>query len=118
MCITAQKIFFALKELLDINPQLFYSTPRDQGGTRDATTSEQEAWKAEQSSISQMLSLLTRTIEAISFALLLIDHRWGDLITQCDLLVQKSLSETTPEDPLTANDANYSKERYPWAVIR
>jgi hypothetical protein len=102
--ITAQKNLFALKELLDTNPQLFHSTPGDQAGARGATTSEQEAWKAEQSSVSQMLSLLTRTIEAISFALLLIDHRWGELIAQCDPSVQKSLSEMSFEDLVTSQN--------------
>ena len=104
MYITAQKNLFALKELLDTNPQLFHSTPGDQAGARGATTSEQEAWKAEQSSVSQMLSLLTRTIEAISFALLLIDHRWGELIAQCDPSVQKSLSEMSFEDLVTSQN--------------
>jgi nuclear pore complex protein Nup155 len=78
--ITAQKNLYALKEPLDTNPQLFHSTPGDQASARGATTGGREAWKAEQSSVSQMLSLLTRTIEAISFVLLLIDHRWGELI--------------------------------------
>ena len=100
--ITAQKNLYALKELLDTNPQLFHSTPGDQAGARGATASEQEAWKAEQSSVSQMLSLLTRTIEAISFVLLLIDYRWGELIAQCDPSVQKSLSEMSFEDLVTS----------------
>ena len=95
---------FALKELLDTNPQLFHSTPGDQAGARGATTSEQEAWKAEQNSVSQMLSLLTRTIEAISFALLLIDHGWGELIAQCDPSVQKSLSDMSFEDLVTSQN--------------
>ena len=54
--------------------------------------------------MSQMLSLLTRTIEAISFILLLIDHRWGELIAQCDPSVQKSLSEMTFEDLVTSQN--------------
>lgn len=104
MYITAQKNLYALKELLDTNPQLFHSTPGDQTGARGAATSEQEAWKAEQSSVSQMLSLLTRTIEAISFVLLLIDHRWGELISQCDPSVQKLLSEMSFEDLVTTQN--------------
>ena len=36
--------------------------------------------QAEQGSVAQLLSLLSRTIEAISFALLLTDYRLGDLI--------------------------------------
>ena len=33
--------------------------------------------------MSQLLSLLARTIEAISFILLLSDHKLGELISQC-----------------------------------
>lgn len=39
-------------------------------------------FKAEQSSVAQLQTLLTRTIEAISFVLLLNDYRLGDLIAQ------------------------------------
>lgn len=38
--------------------------------------------QAEQESVSELLSLLARTIEAISFILLLNDHRLGELIRQ------------------------------------
>lgn len=98
--LTVQKNLYALKDFLDKNPQLFHSTPGDQAGVRGAASSEQEAWKvrlipssllseaqpllfqAEQNSVAQLLALLTRTIEAISFVLLLIDHRLGELIAQ------------------------------------
>lgn len=61
---------------------------------------EQEAWKvsfylryiethcssdmiqAEQASIAQLLSLLTRTIEALSFVLLLNDYHFADIMTK------------------------------------
>ncbi|KAI0639300.1 nucleoporin [Trametes polyzona] len=99
----AQKNLFALKELLDTNPYLFHSAPGDHTGARSATASEQEAWKAEQSSVSQLLSLLSRTIEAISFLLLLNDHRLGELISQCDPEVQKLLEGLTFEDLITAD---------------
>lgn len=39
--------------------------------------------QAEQSSVAQLQSLLTRTVEAISFVLLLNDYRLGELIAQC-----------------------------------
>jgi hypothetical protein len=38
--------------------------------------------QAEQNSVSELLSLLTRTIEALSFVLLLNDYRLGELIRQ------------------------------------
>ncbi|OSD03533.1 nucleoporin [Trametes coccinea BRFM310] len=101
--VIAQKNLFALKELLDTNPYLFHSAPGDHTGARSATASEQEAWKAEQSSVSQLLSLLGRTIEAISFLLLLNDHRLGELIAQCDADVQKLVSSLTFEDLITSD---------------
>ncbi|KAI0824272.1 nucleoporin [Trametes gibbosa] len=101
--VIAQKNLFALKELLDTNPLLFHSAPGDHTGARSATGSEQEAWKAEQSSVSQLLSLLSRTIEAISFLLLLSDHRLGQLISQCDGEVQKLVSALTFEDLITVD---------------
>jgi nuclear pore complex protein Nup155 len=101
--VTVQKNLYALKDLLDKSPHLFHSTPGDVTGARSAAVSEQEAWKvlsplyclflyslcivqAEQSSVAQLLGLLGRTIEAISFVLLLIDHRLGDLIAEYVLL--------------------------------
>jgi nuclear pore complex protein Nup155 len=38
--------------------------------------------KAEQSSVAQLQALLTRTIEAISFVLLLNDYKLGELIAK------------------------------------
>ncbi|KAI0662717.1 nucleoporin [Cubamyces menziesii] len=99
--VIAQKNLFALKELLDTNPYLFHSAPSDHTGARSAAASEQEAWKAEQSSVSQLLSLLSRTIEAIAFLLLLNDHKLGELIAQCDPEIQKLASTLTFEELIT-----------------
>ncbi|KAL1952061.1 hypothetical protein VTO73DRAFT_1210 [Trametes versicolor] len=101
--VIAQKNLFALKELLDTNPYLFHSAPGDHTGARSATANEQEAWKAEQSSVSQLLSLLGRTIEAISFILLLSDHRLGELISHCDPEIQRLVSSLTFEDLITVD---------------
>ncbi|KAI0374276.1 nucleoporin [Pilatotrama ljubarskyi] len=101
--VIAQKNLFALKELLDTNPYLFHSAPGDHTGARSASGSEQEAWKAEQSSVSQLLSLLGRTIEALSFLLLLNDHRLGELIGQCDPEIQQLIGSLTFEDLITAD---------------
>ncbi|KAI0757109.1 nucleoporin [Daedaleopsis nitida] len=101
--VTAQKNLFALKELLDTNPYLFHSAPGDHTGARSAAANEQEAWKAEQSSVSQLLSLLARAIEAISFILLLSDHKLGELISHCEPDIQKLVSSLTFEDLITAD---------------
>ncbi|KAI0094802.1 nucleoporin [Irpex rosettiformis] len=102
--VTVQKNLFALKDLLDKSPHLFHSTPGDHTGARSAAASEQEAWKAEQGSVAQLLSLLSRTIEAISFVLLLTDHRLGDLIHECDSTVQKMMTSLTFEQLITTQD--------------
>ncbi|EPQ60591.1 nucleoporin [Gloeophyllum trabeum ATCC 11539] len=95
--VTTQKNLHALKEFLDKNPHLFHSAPGDKAGARGAAASEQEAWKAEQSSVSQLQALLARTIEAISFLLLLVDYKLADLIAQCDPETQKMITSLTFE---------------------
>ncbi|KDQ63476.1 hypothetical protein JAAARDRAFT_695291 [Jaapia argillacea MUCL 33604] len=102
--VVAQKNLYALKEFLDKNPHLFHSSPGDQPGVRGAAANEQEAWKAEQSSVSQLQSLLARTIEAISFFLLLIDYRIGELIAQSDVDTQKLVTSLTFEDLVTTQN--------------
>ncbi|KAI0348539.1 nucleoporin [Trametopsis cervina] len=102
--VTVQKNLYALKDLLDNSPHLFHSTPGDHTGARSAAATEQEAWKVEQSSVAQLLALLGRTIEAISFILLLTDHRLGELISQCDPAVQKQVTSLTFEQLITTQD--------------
>ncbi|THH34060.1 hypothetical protein EUX98_g164 [Antrodiella citrinella] len=99
--VTIQQNMFALKDLLDRNPQLFHSAPGDHAGARSAAANEQEAWKAEQNSVSQLLSLLARTIEAISFFILLTDHHIEDLISHCEPDVQQVVSSLTFEQLVT-----------------
>jgi nuclear pore complex protein Nup155 len=41
---------------------------------------EQEPWKAEVASFEQLYMLLSQTIEAISFVLLLVDYKMGDVV--------------------------------------
>jgi nuclear pore complex protein Nup155 len=80
--VTIQKNMYALKDFLDKNPHLFHSAPGDNSGARSAQRPDQEAWRAEQNSVAQLQALLTRTIEAISFVLLLNDYRLGELLTR------------------------------------
>ncbi|KAE9408173.1 nucleoporin [Gymnopus androsaceus JB14] len=101
--ISIQKNLYALKDLLDKNPHLFHSSPGDSAASR-APAMEQEAWKAEQASVAQLLSLLTRSIEALSFVLLLNDYRFGDIMTKCDAEIQKLVSSLTFEDLITTQN--------------
>ncbi|KAG2159777.1 nucleoporin [Suillus bovinus] len=104
LLVTVQKNLFALKEFLDKNPHLFHSAPGEHSVSRTSSGNEQEAWKAEQNSVSQLQALLSRTIEAISFILLLNDYRLGELIAQCDLDTQKLITSMTFEDIITSQN--------------
>ncbi|KAF8971407.1 nucleoporin [Flammula alnicola] len=99
--LNVQKNLYALKEFLTRNPHLFHSSPSEPTSSRTLVT-EQEAWKAEQSSVSELQNLLTRTIEALSFVLLLSDYRLGELISKCDAETQKLISAQTFEDLITS----------------
>ncbi|KAF8632618.1 hypothetical protein AX15_001820 [Amanita polypyramis BW_CC] len=101
--VTIQKNLFFLKDFVDKNPHLFRSVPGETASARGLVT-DQEAWKAEQNSVSELLSLLTRTIEALSFVLLLNDYRLGDLIQQCDREVQQLIVSQTFEDLITTQN--------------
>ncbi|KAG2150078.1 nucleoporin [Suillus cothurnatus] len=104
LLVTVQKNLFALKEFLDQNPHLFHSAPGEHSVSRTSSGNEQEAWKAEQNSVSQLQALLSRTIEAISFILLLNDYRLGELIAQCDPDTQKLIISMTFEDLITSQN--------------
>ncbi|KAI0313508.1 nucleoporin [Amylostereum chailletii] len=99
-----QKNLFALKDLLDKNPHLFHSATGDYTGARAAPASDQEAWKAEQNSVTQLQTLLTRVIEGASFFLLLVDHRLGELIAQTDPDTQKLFTSLTFEELATGEN--------------
>ncbi|KAJ7932473.1 nucleoporin [Mycena leptocephala] len=98
-----QKNVYALKDFLDKNPHLFHSSPGDTGNTR-AAVSDQEAWKAEQTSVSELLSLATRIIEALSFVLLLNDYKLGELVAKCDAETQKIITSLTYQDLITTQN--------------
>ncbi|KAK7059035.1 hypothetical protein VNI00_001659 [Paramarasmius palmivorus] len=107
--VTIQKNLIALKDFLDRNPHLFHSSPGDNAASHGPTM-EQEAWKAEQSSVSALTALLSRTIEALSFVLLLCDYHFGDLISKCDGETQKTIASLTFEDLITTqNGMNVSR---------
>ncbi|KAI9512809.1 nucleoporin [Russula earlei] len=93
-----QSNLFALHSFLEGNPHLFHSATGDFSGARAAPASDQEAWKAEQKSVAELQALLARTIEGVSFFLLLIDHRIGELIGQTDATIQRLMTSMTFEE--------------------
>ncbi|EIW86790.1 nucleoporin [Coniophora puteana RWD-64-598 SS2] len=103
--VTTQKNMIALKDFLDQNPHLFHSSPGDLTVARTPAGNEQEAWKAEQTSVAQLVLLLTRSIEAISFVLLLNDYNLGELISQCEEGSRTRITSMTFEELATAQDS-------------
>ncbi|KAG6898064.1 hypothetical protein C0992_006542 [Termitomyces sp. T32_za158] len=97
-----QKNLFLLKDFLDKNSHLFHSSPSE--SSNRVPVAEQEAWRAEQNSVSELISLLSRTIEALSFVLLLNDYMLGDLISQCDPEIQTLIAAQTFETLITSQD--------------
>ncbi|KAF7290087.1 Nucleoporin [Mycena chlorophos] len=98
-----QKNVFSLKDFLDKNPHLFQSSPTDAGNARTGA-GEQEAWKAEQTSVAELLMLATRTIEAVAFVLLLNDYKLGELVAKCDAETQKLIAGLTYQDLITTQN--------------
>ena len=88
--------------MLDNNPQLFSSSPGDQVGAGGRQNVEHDAWKIEAASVSNLQSLIGRTVEALSFVLLLIDYNFGDLVARCDKDTQTMISSLTYEELIAA----------------
>ncbi|KAF8587314.1 nucleoporin [Ramaria rubella] len=80
--ITVQKNLESLRNFLFTNPHLFDSAQGDLTGSSRATA-EQEAWKAENSSASALKALVSQTVEAISFVLLLLDYGLRQVAALC-----------------------------------
>ena len=60
-------------------------------------------YEAEQHSVAQIQTLLARTVEGISFFLLLNDHQIGQLISKTDAEVQKIITTLTFEELMTSD---------------
>jgi nuclear pore complex protein Nup155 len=119
-----QRNLKALHNFLEGNPHLFHSSTGDYSGARAAPASDQEAWKvrlflvfcstidkslsfqAEQKSVAELHALLARTIEGVSFFLLLIDHRIGELIGQWGI---SSVCNIHTADEFYQNGCRYSE---------
>ncbi|KAI5123612.1 hypothetical protein M0805_003428 [Coniferiporia weirii] len=99
--VVIQRNLYALKNFLESNPQMFSSAPGEQVGSGGRQGAEHDAWKVEQSSASLLQTLLGRSVEAISFILLLIDYHFGDLVAQCDKDTQVVISSLTYEELIT-----------------
>lgn len=102
LIVTIQKNLAGLKDFLDQNPHMFHMMPTGANGS--SVSPEMDAWKAEQEEVNRLTSLLTRTIEALSFVLLLMDYNLSLLVLKCEPRIQQLLASQTFEALITARD--------------
>ncbi|KIY65128.1 nucleoporin [Cylindrobasidium torrendii FP15055 ss-10] len=102
LIVTIQKNLAGLKDFLDQNPHMFHMMPTGANGS--SVSPEMDAWKAEQEEVNRLTSLLTRTIEALSFLLLLMDYNLTVLVSKCEPRIQQLLASQTFEALITARD--------------
>ncbi|CAE6434276.1 unnamed protein product [Rhizoctonia solani] len=81
------------------HPQLLLAGSGEFSAARGGA--EQEALKAEHTSVAQLQALLSRVIEGISFVLLLIDYKFSDTVALCEPSLQQSLSRLTFDGLMT-----------------
>lgn len=86
-----QRELNGLRNFMDNESVLLTSLPDMR--TTGRTDVIKGVYELEQSSMNSMRTLLTQSIEAISFILLLIDHKLTDIISSCPEETQKMMSE-------------------------
>ncbi|KAH7104672.1 nucleoporin-domain-containing protein [Auriculariales sp. MPI-PUGE-AT-0066] len=94
--VVVQKNLEALRSFLERNPTLF------QASTEIRDPADQEAWKIELASVSQLQGLLSQTVEAISFVLLLIDYQLSEIVAQCDQPTRDALNTLSYDDLISS----------------
>ncbi|QRV86756.1 non-repetitive/WGA-negative nucleoporin carboxy-terminal protein [Ceratobasidium sp. AG-Ba] len=88
-----------LKDFVTGHPQVLLAGSGEFNMTRGG--GDQEALKAEHTSIAQLQALLFRVIEGISFVLLLIDYKFSETIALCDPSIQQALAGLTFDGLMT-----------------
>jgi nuclear pore complex protein Nup155 len=100
----AQQDLRSLDEFLTRNAQLFGMGSGSKGrSSSTAPEGEQVAFRAEQTDFDAVRSLLSRTLEAISFILLLIDYQMPRLVARCKPELQTQLAKLTFSDLITTS---------------
>ncbi|CEH16136.1 Nuclear pore complex, Nup155 component (D Nup154, sc Nup157/Nup170) [Ceraceosorus bombacis] len=114
----AQKDLRSLQTFLTQNAQLFGigSNARGKAGA-GANDVNQIAFQQEQEAFDALRQLLARTIEAISFVLLLIDYRLPSIVSRCKPESQTKLSQLTFSGLVTTSDGSEVARNLVEAVI-
>lgn len=104
-----QRELLSLRKFLDQNAQLFglgsdgaaqgsRSNPRQSSGNMEG---DQIALQTEKESFDAIRLLLSRSLEALSFVLLLIDYKLSNIVARCRPEVQNQLAQLTFADLVT-----------------
>ncbi|KAI9136594.1 Non-repetitive/WGA-negative nucleoporin C-terminal-domain-containing protein [Paraphysoderma sedebokerense] len=96
-----QQTLQELRKFIDSNPQLVSSSSEIDFARVPVAREEIEALQAERASLYGVSQLLTQTIEAISFVLLMIDYRLPELVERLPYHVQSDVSDLTYEHLIT-----------------
>ncbi|GAA5918079.1 hypothetical protein JCM8208_001213, partial [Rhodotorula glutinis] len=91
-----QRDLIALRTFVEQEQHLFTHLPDSSPAGHNAA-----AYAAEQTSLSALRLLLTQSVEAISFVLLLIDYKLSDIVSACAPDLQEQLASLTYADLLT-----------------
>ncbi|GAA6057256.1 hypothetical protein JCM3770_003825 [Rhodotorula araucariae] len=91
-----QRDLSTLRSFVEQEQHLFTHLPDSSRAGHNAA-----AYAAEQTSLSALRLLLTQSVEAISFVLLLIDYKLSDIVAACTPELQSSLAALTYADLLT-----------------
>ncbi|GAA5993501.1 hypothetical protein JCM10908_000619 [Rhodotorula pacifica] len=91
-----QRDLIALRTFVEHEQHLFTHIPDSSRAGHNAA-----AYAAEQASLSALRLLLTQSVEAISFILLLIDYKLSDIVASCQPELQQQLAQLTYADLLT-----------------
>ncbi|GAA6024169.1 hypothetical protein JCM10207_005590 [Rhodosporidiobolus poonsookiae] len=91
-----QRDLVALRSFVEQEQHLFTHLPDSSRAGHNAA-----AFTAEQNSLAALRLLLTQSVEAISFVLLLIDYKLPDIVAACAPELQKELAALTYADLLT-----------------
>ncbi|KAK4336201.1 Nucleoporin NUP157 [Rhodotorula toruloides] len=91
-----QRDLLALRTFVEQEQHLFTPLPDSSRAGHNAA-----AYAAEQASLSALRLLLTQSVEAISFILLLIDYKLQDIVATCPSDLQQQLAEISYAELLT-----------------
>ncbi|KAL7409572.1 Non-repetitive/WGA-negative nucleoporin C-terminal-domain-containing protein [Mrakia frigida] len=110
----------SLKNFIERNSQLFTTGPGSEYSSisnSNDRSNDQEAWRAEQESLNSIVSLVTQAIEALSFVLVLVDHKLPETIASCSPEIQTGFGSLTYQQLFTTKTGRDTARNVVNAII-